>query len=91
MLAVHSDHYEVAKLLLQNGVPLEAKRLNDGVTSLIYAFQFSQGRKHFVPLLLAYGANINATNNRGQSFASLASLEQLQEYQEEARSINLQE
>eukprot|EP01102_Stenamoeba_stenopodia_P022715 TRINITY_DN956_c0_g1_i2.p1 TRINITY_DN956_c0_g1~~TRINITY_DN956_c0_g1_i2.p1 ORF type:complete len:696 (+),score=113.94 TRINITY_DN956_c0_g1_i2:280-2367(+) len=87
MLAIHSNCMEIAKLLLRHKADVNASRPSDGATALLYSYEISFGRKHMVPLLLAYGADIGLKKKNGKSLESIAPPEQLQEYMKQANEI----
>jgi hypothetical protein len=64
MISVLKGHFEVARLLVLNGVPLEEKN-NSGWTALRFAA--SIGDMEIIRLLVEQGADLNSTDDKGST------------------------
>lgn len=80
MLAIHANCMDVVKLLLRQGADPNATRLGDGATALMYAYQITLDRKHFIPILLAYGAAMDIPMTSGRTFSTSMPQDQLEAY-----------
>lgn len=62
LLATHSDHVEVARLLIAAGADVNAK---DAISDTPYLYAGAEGRNEILKMTLAAGADLTSTNRYG--------------------------